>query len=202
MLVNLFSLVLGLSVFWAVLLVCNVFPTPTLLTAVNILFWSLSQLLRHACTHQPPLFWGAVICFLKGALFWRGPGDAPFTILMRGAPSLRRLPPIFPFLSLTRSLALSSHTASVTTEGFPLQGTLACYFCWVSLNKTHSKDVFAVELQAIHASWRSLWLLFFEAWSACLSNLEIKPGARSMPGSSRERPGKDGLHLSGERWCK
>lgn len=108
----------------------------------------------------------------------------------------------FHFLSLTRSLALSSHTASVTTEGFPLQGTLACYFCWGGLNKTHSKDVFDVELQAIHASWRSLWLLFYEAWSACLSNPEIKPGARSMPGSSRERPGEDGVHLSWERWCK
>lgn len=155
-----------------------------------------------ACTHQPPPVWGAAIRFLEGALFWRGPGDAPFTILMREAPSLRRLPLIFPFLSITRSLALSSHTASVATEGFSLQGTFACYCCWVGLNETHSKDVFAVALQAIPATWRSLWLLFFEAWSACLSNLEIKPGARSMPGSWRERPGEDGLHLSWERWCK
>ncbi len=108
----------------------------------------------------------------------------------------------FLFLSLTCSLTLSSHTASVTTEGFSLQGTLACYCCWVGLNETPSKDVFAVALRAIPATWRSLWLLFFEAWSACLSNLEIKPWARSKPGSWRERPGEDGLHLSGERWWK
>lgn len=118
----------------------------------------------------------------------------------------RTLPPLassdFLFLSLTRSLALSSHTACLTTQGFSLQETLPAAVCWVALNETHSKDVFAVALRAIPATWRSLWLLFFEAWSACLSNLEIKPGARSMPGSWRERPGEDGLHLSGERWCK
>lgn len=174
--------------------------TLTVFTGHDILVWSLSHPLRHAPISrlqsgvQPSAFSrerysGGDLVTHPSQFWWE-----------KHPPSVVFL--WFFLFSHSRSLALSSHTASVTTEGFSLQGTLAYYCCWVGLNETHSKDVFAVALRAIPATWRSLWLLFFEAWSACLSNLEIKPGARSMPGSWRERPGEDGLHLSGERWCK
>lgn len=135
-----------------------------------------------ACTRQPPLVWVHHL-LSRGSFILEG----TWWCTLHNSDERSTLPSSsssdFPFLSLTRSLALSSHTASVTTEGCSLQGTLACYCCWVGLNETHSKDVFAVALRAIPATWRSLWLLFFEAWSACLSNLKIKPGGRSMPGS-------------------
>ncbi len=143
------------------------------------------------CSH--PLSWGSLI--LEGT-WWR---------TLHNSDERSILPPSsssdFSFFSYSHALLLSAVT-QLTTEGFSLQGTLACYCCWVGLNETPSKDVFAVALRAIPATWRSLWLLFSEAWSACLSNLEIKPWARSMPDSWRERPGEDGLHLSGERWWK